>query len=142
MVIEEHIEIHAPPETVFALYADVASWSTWDPDTKSSSIEGPFQTGAIGRLRPTKGQKIGITFTSVTPNASFTCEAKPPLCTIRFDHELTPTAQGVKALHRVVFTGPLAFFFNLVVGSGVRKGLPHTMAKLKATAEALAVPSE
>jgi hypothetical protein len=56
MQIEHRIHVAAPPKRIFALYADVANGPLWwDPDTKAASIEGLFQTGAVGRLTPTRG---------------------------------------------------------------------------------------
>lgn len=136
MLIEEKIEIFAEPETVFALYADVPGWPDWDPDTKAASIDGPFVTGATGRLTPTKGFTVPMRFVSVVRNRAFIVESAAPLCVLRFEHILSPTANGVLAVHRVSFSGPLARFYGWLVGSRVRVGLPVTMAKLKRTAEA------
>lgn len=136
MFIEEKIEIFAKPEAVFALYADVPGWPSWDPDTKAASLDGPFETGATGRLVPAKGFPVPMKFVSVVENQAFTVESRAPLCILRFEHILSPTANGVLAVHRVSFSGPLAGFFGWLVGSRVRAGLPVTMAKLKCTVEA------
>jgi hypothetical protein len=42
MKFEERILINAPIEKLFSLYTDVSGWSSWDPDVKSSSIDGQF----------------------------------------------------------------------------------------------------
>lgn len=135
MIIEESIHIDAPADAVFALYSDVASWSRWDPDTSEARLDGPFEAGTPGRIVPTKGRGAPMRVTEVTPNRSFTVVAWIPLFRMQFDHELTPTATGVRALHRVRFSGPLSFLFGPIVGRQVRAGLPHTMRSLKAHAE-------
>ena len=67
-MVEEKILVNASAEKIFAIYADVANWHIWDPDTKLASIQGSFQTGSKGKLTPTKGQEIGIVFTQVESN--------------------------------------------------------------------------
>ena len=136
MQVEHSVHVKAAPERLFALYADVTHWNRWDPDTKASSIHGPFQTGTSGSLTPTKGNTVPMLLTSVIQNRSFTAEVKIPLFRMVFEHELLP-AQGVtKVIHRVTFSGALSFLLGRVIGSQLNKGLPVTLARLKATAEA------
>lgn len=134
--IEEHIEIAVPPERVFQLYADVAHWNVWDPDTAASWIDGEFQRGSRGRLRPTKGREVPMEVISVQENASFTVESRLPFFRMRFDHELTETENGVIALHRVTLDGLLTPILGRIVAKQVCHDLPITMQSLKKTAEA------
>ena len=135
MQFEESIEIQTPVKAVFALYADVSSWASWDPDVRSSSIEGAFTSGATGRLKSSSGPEARICFTEIVTDKSFTVESKLPLCVMRFEHELSATSTGTTALHRVTFSGLLSPIFSRLIGGSIRKGLPRTMAALKQTAE-------
>ncbi|MCL1971628.1 MAG: SRPBCC family protein [Endomicrobia bacterium] len=136
MQFEEKILINAPVEKLYSLYANVSAWSFWDPDVTSSSINGQFSSGATGILQPSSGPKAKIIFIEVVPNRSFTVESKLPLCTMRFEHELSPIGGSqVQALHRVSFIGLLAPLFGRLIGSRIRKGLPHTLEGLKRAAE-------
>ena len=135
MQFEEKIVIAAPPEKVYALYENVSAWSSWDPDVKTSSIEGSFSSGATGSLKPSSGPKAKIKFTEVMPNRSFTVETKLPLCVMRFEHELTLLSSGTSAKHRVTFQGMLSPFFGRIIGSKIQKRLPNTMQGLKRAAE-------
>ena len=134
-MIEETIDIGVPADRVMSCYRNVAEWPCWDPDTKAASIDGPFQTGATGKLRPAKGFTVPMQFVSVTEHG-FTVESPAPFCTMRFEHELNPTTSGTRVTHRVSFSGLLAHFFGWLVGSRVRAGLPVTMASLKKKLEA------
>jgi len=131
LLIEECIEIQAQPETVFAIYADVCNWHQWDPNTKAASLDGSFQVGTRGRLRPTQGREMPMLITNIVPACSFTVVSKIPLVTIQFDHELQPTPQGVTATHRVRTTGGLAFVIDWILEKRVRQGLTITMLSLK-----------
>lgn len=135
MQVEHSILVNAAPERLFSLYADVLNWNRWDPDTKVASIDGPFQTGTRGSLTPTKGNTVPMLLTSVVPNSSFTVEARIPLFRMVFEHELLPVNGITKVVHRVTFSGALAFLLGRIIGSQLNKGLPITLAKLKATAE-------
>lgn len=135
MQFEERIVIAAAPEKVFALYKNVAAWSSWDPEVKTSSIEGSFSSGASGSLQPSSGPNASIKFTEVMPDRSFTVETKLPLCIMRFEHKLTLLPAGTSAKHRVTFQGLLSPFFARVIGSQIRKALPNTLQGLKRAAE-------
>ena len=135
MWFAEEIDIKASSARVFRLYADVAGWPTWDPDVESSSIEGKFQAGATGELKPKRGPKSAITITEVVSDRSFTAESRLPFCVMRFEHELRSDAGYTKAVHRVSFEGPLAFLFGRLIGPSIRKGLPQTLRGLKQAAE-------
>jgi hypothetical protein len=132
---EERIEINASQQSVFAIYANVARWANWDSNVQSSSISGVFESGATGRLKPSNGPAAKIVFVEVVPNESFTVEAKLPLCVMRFEHELSPIATGVRSVHRVTFSGILAPLFGRIIGGKIRQSLPRTMAGLKHAAE-------
>ena len=135
MKFEECVAIEAPIAKVFAMYADVGNWKTWDPDVKSSTIEGPFVSGSLGTLQPTKGPKAKIVFKEVVANSSFTVESKLPLCVMRFEHELSEMNGETQALHRVIFEGVLSPVFGRLIGRQIKKGLPHTLEGLKRAVE-------
>jgi hypothetical protein len=135
MIIEEHITISATPEIIFAIYADVERWHTWDPDTKSATLNGPFAVGSKGRLCPSKGREVPIEITSLVPGRSFTARSKIPFFQMDFDHELTPGESGTEVVHRVTLSGPLTPLLSLLVGTQVREGLPRTLRSLKKLVE-------
>ncbi len=138
MQFENTIAINASPATVFAIYADVPNWPQWDVDAKAASIEGAFKTGAVGEIVPHGGPKSKLSFLSVRANEGFTVSCRLPLCEMRFEYELKPVLSGTHATHRTVFTGPLSWFFGRVIGNGMRKTTPQSMAQLKARAESAA----
>ncbi len=137
MIIEEHIDIAASAQAVMNCYQDVPAWPEWDPDTRAASIDGPFRSGARGRLRPTRGLAVPMRFVSVGPTG-FSVESPAPLCTMRFEHVLTPVGAGTRVTHRVSFEGLLAPFFGWIIGGRVRRGLPVTLRRLKQRVEAAA----
>jgi hypothetical protein len=47
---EGELQIAAPPDTVWAVIADLAA-PTWNPDVKSMAFEGPLQPGSMFRWK-------------------------------------------------------------------------------------------
>ena len=132
---QEEIDVSAKPETIFAIYENVDGWCQWDTDVHSSSIAGAFVPETVGKLKPKKGPAAKMRLTQVEKNRSFTDETILPLCRMKFEHQLTPQGKTTRVLHRVSFSGPLAFFFGRVIGKQIKHGLPVALKGLKAKAE-------
>jgi hypothetical protein len=136
MQVEHRITVAAAPEVIFNIYEDVVSWPAWDPDTKQSSFDGPFQVGSRGRLTPTKGNTVPMLLTRVEPARCFTVESKIPLFRMVFEHELVPTEDSTDVVHRVTFSGLLSLVLGPMLTKQLNSGLPVTLSNLKALAEA------
>ena len=136
MQVEHGTTIEAAPEQIFPFYEDVAHWHTWDPDTRSATLDGPFQVGTRGRLTPTQGNTVPMLITHVEPNRSFTVECKIPLFRMVFEHELKPSVASTQVVHRVRFSGLLTPILGRLLCKRIDQGLPHTLARLKQQAEA------
>ncbi len=134
MTIAHSIKIDVPKDRVFALYADVGSWPRWDRETVDVQLPA-LRTGAVGWLKPREGPKAKIRVADVVPDRSFTVEAMLPLCRMQFGHELDEEAGHTTATHWVRFDGPLAFLFRHLVGRGIDRTLPATLAGLKRASE-------
>lgn len=135
MQVEHRITVAAPPEAIFRIYADVAHWHTWDPDTKSASLDGPFQVGSRGRLTPTQGNTVPMVVTDLVTGRSFTVESRIPMFRMRFEHELLPHGVGTEVIHRVTFSGLLAPLIGRMLARRLNVGLPLTLVNLKQLAE-------
>lgn len=135
MQVEHRIKVAAPPARIFRIYEDVPGWRTWDPDTKSATLDGPFAVGSTGRLTPTKGNAVPMRVTAVVPNRSFTVECRIPLFRMVFEHELMPAGGSTEVVHRASFSGPLSLLLGRMLARRVDAGLPVTLANLKRHAE-------
>lgn len=133
--VEHRIIVNTSAAIIFRIYADVSNWNKWDPDTKASFINGPFQVGSKGMITPNKGMAVPMLLTSVNENQNFTVESKIPFLKMVFEHELTPTESGTEVIHRVIFSGLLSPLFGKIIGAQLNKGLPITLANLKTKAE-------
>lgn len=138
MNVEHRITVAAPPGAIYRLYEDVEHWSTWDPDTKHASLDGPFKVGSRGRLTPTRGRTVPMLLTEVQAERSFTVECSIALFRMVFEHTLTPVSGGTEVMHRASFHGPLRWLLGRMLSRQVDQGLPVTLGRLKALAEAQA----
>ena len=125
------IPIACTPATLYAVWADVAHWHTWDPDTRWAQLDGTFAVGSQGKIAPKKGMTVKLCISEATPDRSFTAECRVLGNSMIFWHVLETTGDGILATHHVQFTGWLAGLFMKTVGADVRKGLPLTMTRLK-----------
>lgn len=135
MQVEHRIHVAAPAERIFGIYADVPGWRTWDPDTRSASLEGPFAVGTKGKLTPAKGNTVPMLVTAVVPNRSFTVECRIPLFRMVFEHELVPAGTTTEVIHRTTFSGALSPLLGRMIARQLDAGLPVTLANLKQLAE-------
>jgi hypothetical protein len=135
MSIEERIQIAVQPEVIDRIWSEVDRWHLWDPDTKRALLKGPFAVGTKGRIVPSKGVGVPMLVTERSAGRSFTVEAFIPLFRMHFEHLVSPVAGGSEVIHRVWFTGALAWMFGPGVAKQLRQGLPRTMQSLKTYAE-------
>lgn len=135
--IEHRTTIATPPDVIYSIYADVANWHRWDPDTRSASLDGPFAVGSRGSLTPARGNTVPMVVTLADPLRGFTVESCIPLLLrMVFEHELIARGDAVtEVVHRVTLSGPLAW----LIGPGLKRqldaGLPLTLSRLKRLAE-------
>ncbi len=135
MKFEESIQVASPPEKVFSVYSEVSKWPEWDEDVVSASLEGEFQRGATGKLKPKGAPTSKIKLIEVTPNKSFTVECKLPLCKMHFIHELTDSGNGTTVKNVLEFSGFAAPLFGRMMGKGIAKTMPSSLQGLKSYIE-------
>lgn len=130
------------PEAFFARWADMATWPHWNTDTEWVRLDGPFRTGATGTLKPKGGPATRFVVTALVPGREFTDVSLLPGARLTFQHLVTVAAGGATTVSvRVTLAGPLAFFWNAVLGKGIAKSLGADLARLEAAARAAEVPA-
>ena len=66
LIIKHTVETTASPQTIWDIWQDVKNWPTWDHGIEFSTLEGPFQNGTRGTLKPKGGPLYHPTFTRGT----------------------------------------------------------------------------
>jgi hypothetical protein len=133
------ITTDVPAEAFFERWADMATWPEWNTDTEWVRLDGPFRTGATGRLKPKGGPVTRFVVTSLVPGSEFTDVSLLLGARLTFQHLVTTDAGTTTVAVRVTLTGPLAFFWNAVLGKGIAKGIDADLARLEAAARTAGV---
>lgn len=137
LIIKHTIETTASASRIWHIWQDVAHWNTWDHGIEFSTIDGPFETGTTGTLKPKGGPLVRTKLTQVEPLKSFVDESKLFLAKIIVSHYLTESNGKRLVTHQIEMTGPLAFLFAYLIGRTMKKNLPQEMQAMIKQAEAL-----
>jgi hypothetical protein len=136
MLITKHtVETTATPEAIWDIWQDVPNWNTWDHGIEFSTINGPFKAGTTGTLKPKGGPLVHTKLIAVEPKKMFIDEARLTLARIIVSHSLTESNGKTHVTHQIEMTGPLAFFFAIVIGRNMKKNLPQELEAMIKKAE-------
>jgi hypothetical protein len=127
----------APPSAFFARWADMATWPQWNTDTEWARLDGPFVTGSTGVLKPKGGPKVKFVIESLIADRELTDVSMLLGARLTFRHLVERTPAGTTRVDvDVTLTGPLARFWNLALGKGIKASLQQDLDRLVAVAEA------
>jgi uncharacterized protein YndB with AHSA1/START domain len=129
------VSTSASKAAVYALWANPATWSRWDPQISGVTFSGPVQVGARGRLRGTGGPESQFQITAVEPGVRFSYVVTAPLTRIEFTRSFEG-GEATRFTHRVRFSGAGGGTLSGILGKRFREGLPAAMNRLKSQAEA------
>ena len=128
----------AAPEDIFALWADVESWPTWDASLVATTLDGPFATGTAGTLHPQgMPEPIAFLITAVEEGTGFADETRLGPLALRFRHRVERRGGGSRIVVAVEAEGPDADR----IGPAVASDLPESVAALAAAAQARTLPA-
>ena len=126
----------AAPEAFFARWADTDTWPEWNTDTAWVRLDGPFVTGATGRLKPKAGPAVGFVLTSVVPGREFVDTSPLPGARLVFAHTVRPGPDGGSAVRvDVSLHAALARVWNALLGKGLRTSCQPDLERLSAAAQ-------
>src|SRR3954470_4800277 len=128
--IEHTAESKAPPESIWERYTDVELWREWSKGVEESELDGEFEAGSKGKVKPPQLPRSSFELVEVEPERSFISQAKLPGGTIRLEHELEPSNGGTRITHRTTIDGPLDFVWSRVVGWVIKRELAPSVDRL------------
>ena len=137
LIVEHTVETTASPESIWKIWEDVSNWNTWDHGIEFSTINGPFQAGTTGTLKPKGGPLVHTTLTQVEPMRMFVDEARLPLTRIVVSHSMTVSGGRTYVTHHIEMRGLLSCVFALLIGRNMKKNLPQEMLAMIRKAESL-----
>lgn len=131
------VDMRCTPEEVWTAWTDVSNWNRWDGGVVHSSLDGPFESGSRGVLKPASGPTSNWFLVDVQRHQRFTNEARLPLGRLQFVHVMTPIqGDSVRVTHTIRLSGPLTFLFQRVIGKPAAADIPAALTKLKSMVEA------
>ena len=132
----QHTEITtATPAQLWEQYSQPTQWPDWDHEVAAVTVDGPFEQGTKGTIKPTRGPKADFVFSEMTPNVSFTDVTRLPLTKMEFAHRINVVDGVTHFTHGVTMTGSLSPIFSRLIGRGIATELPKAMRTLAALAE-------
>ena len=135
-VYEHGVETSAAPEAIWRLWADVASWSTWNTDIEKIEISGPFAAGSEITMTPAGQDPVQLRIAEASTNEQFVDEARFDGLTLRTTHRLDRLgADRTRVVYRMEITGPAADEIGAQLGPAITADWPDTMASLVSRAQ-------
>jgi len=131
----------ASAEAFFARWGDMATWPEWNLDTEWVRLDGPFVEGATGVLKPKGGPKVPFVVEHLVLGREFTDVSKLAGARLTFRHLVEQHDSGCTISVEATLTGPLAPFWRLVLGKGIRTSMQPDLERLAAVAERASVAS-
>ena len=123
-VAEAHASSSATPSAFFARWADMATWPEWNTDTEWVRLDGPFTAGSTGVLKPKGGPKVKFVIATLVADREFTDVSLLAGARLTFRHLIEPLPEGGSTVSvTVTLAGPLGWFWNLVLGKGLKASL-------------------
>lgn len=132
----EAVPTPASASQIWARWQDAENWPTWDSELDWVRLEGPFEVGTTGKMKPSTGPEVAFELSEVSPEKSFSDTARLPLTKMVFQHEYFPQEDGGAAhiRHTVSMTGLLAPLFGKLIGRQIKAHLRGAMEALSVQA--------
>jgi uncharacterized membrane protein len=138
MHAEDGIDIAAPADVVWKVFADVERWPEWTESMRRVTfVEGDaLAVGAAARIEQPKLPKVTWVVTELTPGSSWTWESRAPGALTVARHVVTPTGDGTTRVEQSIDqTGPLGGLVGRLYAGLTRRYLRMEAEGLKAAAE-------
>ncbi|PJD98889.1 MAG: polyketide cyclase/dehydrase and lipid transport [Leptospira sp.] len=136
MLITKHsIRIKVKPEAIWKLWEKIDEWPKWDHGIETSQLDGRFEAGSQGWLKPKGAPKVSFVIIEAVPFKKFHDRSFLPLTKLDFIHTIEQEGEYSVVTHQVEMTGLLTFIFSKIIGTGIKKDMPTAMEKLIQQAE-------
>lgn len=129
------ISVKTTKANVWQTLIDVENWHQWDTEILEANLEGNFEKGAKGTMKPKTGPKLKFYISEIIPNQSYTFNTIMPVGELVIKRSLTETINEVHFMDDIAFTGFLKYIFGIMLGGQFRKVLPEVMNNFKRIAE-------
>ncbi|MFJ9364429.1 hypothetical protein ACIRRA_08450 [Nocardia sp. NPDC101769] len=138
LIAEASATSTATPAAFFTKWADMGTWQEWNQDTEWARLDGKFEQGATGTLKPKGGPKTKFVVTKLT-DTEFIDSSKLIGARLIFAHQVITDGERTTVKVRITMEGPLRGLWNKIMGGNLAKTLQGDVEALVAVAEAVLV---
>ena len=133
---EASLETSAAPAVVWRVWSDVNSWPAWNPDMKSSRLDGPMKLGMTGNIDTRSGGKHDVVVTHYDEGRSFELESTAlPGTKMGIRATITPSGSGSRITQGFEPRGLLAPIVGPMMVGAILKTFNSVLAGLKKKVE-------
>lgn len=133
---EHGIETTATPGAIWALWADVENWGTWNADIEKIELRGTFAAGALITMTPAGQDPVELLVAEAVEGEMFVDEARFAGLVLRTTHRIDPLgADRSRVVYRMEITGEGADEVGPQIGPAITGDWPETMAALVRAAQ-------
>ena len=112
------------------------SWPEWNADTEWVRLDGPFEAGSRGALKPKGGPKVRFVIERLVENREFVDVSLLPGARLTFEHRVADRDDGGSEIDIIIsIGGPLGRLWSRILGGGFREGAQPDLDRLVAAAE-------
>lgn len=135
-VNEQAVETTAAAEDIWALWADVATWPTWNAGVERIELDGPFATGSTIVMTPTGDDPVELRIVEAAEPTLFVDEADGGDFVVRTTHRIEGLDAGRnRVVYRMEISGAAADEAGPQIGPEISGDFPQVLAALVALAE-------
>jgi len=128
--VTEKVSTKASKEEIWAIWEDVQNWPMWDNDLEWSRIEGSFEEGAKGELKPKGWPVTSFLITNLSIENSFETETCMPFTKLVFDHQILEENGVNQIIHTATARGLLAPILKFTLGRKLQREFIHSLKQL------------
>lgn len=128
LIIKHSVVTTATVSQIWQVWQDVETWNSWDEGIEYAYLDGPFEAGTSGGLKPKEGPLLKTKLVKIEPYRLFVQEARLLCAQVIMTHVITTTNNGItEVTFQTDIQGPLAFFYTFLLGRSIRKKIPIEM---------------
>jgi uncharacterized protein YndB with AHSA1/START domain len=134
---EASLDTMASPADVWRVWSDVDSWPEWNPDMKTSRLDGPLRLGTTGTIDTRSGGEHRVVVTQFEDGKSFELESTAmPMTKMAIRATVTPIGGGTRIAQAFEARGLLAPIVAPMMGGMILKTFSQVLAGLARKVEA------
>ena len=133
---EHSVETTAAPESIWALWTNVADWPCWNADLDRAELSGAFAAGSAITMFPRDDEPIELTIAEAEAPERFVDQADIGPVVVRTTHRVDRLGDDrSRVVYRMEITGPEADTLGPEIGPQISADFPDVLATLAAVAE-------